>query len=50
MNETRKYHFKCGNPVTKEHIRYVLTNKWILGKCLRIPMIQHTDHMKLKKK
>ena len=38
------------NPVTKEHTWYGLTDKWILGKKLRIPTIQHTDHMKLKKK
>ena len=29
---------------------YVLTDKWILDKKLGIPMIQLTDHMKLKKK
>ena len=39
-----------GNSVTKEHTCYVLTDKWILGKKLRIPTIQLTDHMKLKKK
>jgi hypothetical protein len=27
-----------------------LTDKWILAKKLRIPKIQFTDHMKLKKK
>jgi hypothetical protein len=36
--------------VTKEHTWYVLTDKWILGKKLRKPMIQLTDHMKVKKK
>ena len=29
---------------------YVLTDKWILSQNLRIPKIQFTDHMKLKKK
>jgi hypothetical protein len=28
----------------------VCTDKWILGKKLEIPIIQPTDHMKLKKK
>ena len=50
MNGTRKYHSKRGNTVTKEHTCCVLTDKWILGKKLGIPMIQLTDHMKLKKK
>jgi hypothetical protein len=36
--------------VTKEHTWYVLTNKWILAQMLRIPKIQFTDHLKLKKK
>ena len=35
--------------ITKEHTLYVLTDKWILGKKLAIPMIQLIDHMKLKK-
>ena len=48
MGGTRKYP-ECSNPVTK-HTWYVLTYKWILGKKLGIPMIQLTDHMKLKKK
>jgi hypothetical protein len=38
------------NPVTKEYTWYVLTYKWILRRKLRIPIIQLTDHMKLKKK
>jgi hypothetical protein len=29
---------------------YILADKWILGKKLRIPTIQFLDHMKLKKK
>jgi hypothetical protein len=36
--------------VTKKHTLYVLTDKWILGKKLRILMIQLTEHMKLRKK
>jgi hypothetical protein len=38
------------NPVTKEHTWYALTDKWIFGKKLRIPTLQLTYHMKLKKK
>jgi hypothetical protein len=37
MDGTRKYHPDWGNPVTKEHIWHVLTDKWILGKNLGIP-------------
>jgi hypothetical protein len=29
---------------------YALTDKWILAQKLRIPKIQFTDHMKVKKK
>jgi hypothetical protein len=36
--------------VTKEHTWYALTDKWILAQKLRIPKIQFTDHMKLKKR
>jgi hypothetical protein len=36
MDGTRKYHLQWG--------------KWILAQKLRIPKIQFTDHMKLKKK
>ena len=36
--------------VTKEHTWYVLIDKWILVQKLRIPKIQYTDHMKLKRK
>ena len=49
MDGTRKYHPEQGNPIIKEHTWYALTDKWILGKKLRIPKIQFTDHMKLKK-
>jgi hypothetical protein len=49
MDDSRKYP-ECGNSVTKEHTWFVLTNKWILGKEHGIPMIELTDHMKLKRK
>ena len=35
---------------TEEHTWYTFTDKWILAQKLRIPMIQFTDHMKIKKK
>ena len=35
---------------SQKHTWYVLTDKWKFGKKLRIPTIQLTDHMKLKKK
>ena len=50
MDRTRKYHPEWDNPIIKEHIWYALTDKWILAQKLRIPKIQFTDHMKLKKK
>ena len=46
MDVTRKYHPEWGKPIPREHIRYVLTDKWKLAQKLRIPKI----HMKLKKK
>ena len=49
MDATRKYP-EWGDPVTKEHTWYVLTEKWILAQKFRIPKIQFTDPMKLKKK
>jgi hypothetical protein len=45
MDGTWKYHTEWGNLITW----YALTDKWILGKECGIPMIQLTDHMKLKK-
>jgi hypothetical protein len=39
-----------GNPITKEVIRYALTDKWILAQKLRIPKIQFAIHKKIKKK
>ena len=50
MIGTRKYHPEWGDPVTKEHIWYALTGKWILAQKLGISKIQFTDHIKLKKK
>jgi hypothetical protein len=49
MDGTRKYP-ECGNPITKEHTWYALTNTWILAQKLGIPKVQFTAHMKLKKK
>jgi hypothetical protein len=46
MDVTRKYHPELGNPSTKEHTWYALTDKWLLAQKL----IQFTDHMKPKKK
>jgi hypothetical protein len=50
MDVTRKYHPEWGNPITKEHTWYVLTDKWILVQKLRIPKIKFTVHIKFKKK
>jgi hypothetical protein len=50
MDGTLKYHPEWGNTISKEHSWYVLTDKLILGKKLKILMIQLTDHMELKKK
>ena len=50
MDGTTKYHPERGNPITKEHTWYALSDKWILAPKLEIPKIQFTDHMKLKKK
>jgi hypothetical protein len=49
MDGTRKYP-DCGNLVTKEHAWYAFTYKWILAQKFRIPKINFTDHMKVKKK
>jgi hypothetical protein len=32
MDRTTKYHLEWGNPVTKDHTWYPLTDKWILEK------------------
>jgi hypothetical protein len=50
MDGSRGYHPEWGNPITKEHTWYVLTNKWILAQKLEIPKIQFSKHMNLKKK
>ena len=50
MDGTRRCHPERGNPVTKEHIWYALTDKWILSQKLKINKLQFTDHRKLKKK
>ena len=43
MGGTEKYHPELGNPVTKEHIGYALTEKWILAQ-----NIQDTIHRLIK--
>jgi hypothetical protein len=48
--EVKNYHPDLGNNVTKEQTWFVINYNWILDKELRIPKIQVTDHMKLKKK
>ena len=50
MDGTRKYHPEWGNPVTKEHTWYALTDKWILAQKFGISKIQFTDHMKLRRR
>jgi hypothetical protein len=50
MDGTEKYQPEWDNPVTKEYIWYAITDKWILAQKLRIPKIQFTEHIKLKKK
>ena len=48
MDRTRKYP-EGGNPITKEHTWYALTDKWILAQKVQT-RIKFTDHMKLNKK
>jgi hypothetical protein len=50
MDGSGRYHPEWGNPITKEHTWYSLTDKWILVQKLRISKIQFAKHMKLKKK
>jgi hypothetical protein len=50
MDCGRKYHPEQGNPITKEHAWYAVTDKWILAQRVRISMIQFIENMKLKKK
>jgi hypothetical protein len=47
---SRGYHPELGNPITKEHTWYVLTEKSILAQKLGISKIQLTDHIKPKRK
>ena len=49
MDGTRKYHPEYGNPITKEHTWYILTDKWVLCKKIEMPMIELTDYAKHKK-
>ena len=50
MDGSGGYHPEWGNPITKEHTWYALTDKWILAQKRRIPKIQFVKHIKLKKK
>jgi hypothetical protein len=50
MDASRGYHPEWGNPITKEHTWYAVTDKQILAQKLRISKIQFAKHMKLKKK
>ena len=50
MDESGGYHPEWGNPIIEKLTSYALTDKWILAQKLRIPKIQFTKHMKLKKK
>jgi len=50
MDGTRKYHPEWGNPVTREHTWYALTDTWILTQKLGKLKKQLTDRMKLKEK
>jgi hypothetical protein len=50
MDRSGGYHPEWGNPITKEHTWYALTDKLILAQKLRIPKKQFAKHMKLKKK
>ena len=50
MDGTWKYHPEWGNPVTKEHTWYALTDKCTLAQKFRIPKIEFTDNMKPKEK
>ena len=40
MDVSGGYHPYWGNPITKEVIRYALTDKWILAQKHRTPKIQ----------
>jgi hypothetical protein len=49
MDGSGGYHPEWGNPITKEHTWYALTDKSILDQKLRTLKIQFAKHMKLKK-
>jgi hypothetical protein len=46
MDGTRKFNSEWGNAETKGHVWYVLTDKWILAKKYRIPMMYPMDPKK----
>ena len=50
MDVSEAYLLEWGNPITKEHTWYALTDKWILAQKVGIPKIQFPNYMKLKKK
>ena len=50
MDVSAGYHPEWGNPITKEHTWYALTDKQILSQKRRISKIQFVKHIKLKKK
>ena len=50
MDGTRKCHPYWGNPITKEHKWYALTDKWKLAQKLKINKLQFKDLRNLKKK
>jgi hypothetical protein len=50
MDGSGEYHPEWGNPITREHRWYALTDKWILAEKLRIPKIHFSKHMKFKNK
>jgi hypothetical protein len=49
MDGSKGYHSEWGKPITKELTWYALIDKWLLAQKLKIPKIQFTKHMKLKK-
>jgi hypothetical protein len=50
MDGSGVYHLEWGNPITKLHTWYELTDKWILTQKFRLPTIQFAKHMELTKK
>jgi len=49
MEWTRKYHPEWGYSITEKHTIYALIDKQILAKKIELPIMQYTDHMKLRK-